>query len=54
MDLINSTLVRRPGLVPMAATYEPTREYTATYDRLYDAFRRIYKANRRTYRKLNR
>jgi len=43
-----------PGLVPMAATYAPTRSHAATYDRLYDAFRRIYKANRRTYRKLNR
>lgn len=43
-----------PGLVPMAATYEPNRKNTATYDRLFDAFRRIHKGNRRTYRKLNR
>ncbi|MEA2001554.1 MAG: FGGY-family carbohydrate kinase [Actinomycetota bacterium] len=42
-----------PDLVPMAATYEPNPENSATYDRLYDAFRRIHKANRRTYRKLN-
>jgi xylulokinase len=43
-----------PGLVPMAATYVPNRENGATYDRLFDAFRRIHKANRRNYRKLNR
>jgi hypothetical protein len=38
----------------MAATYVPNRENGATYDRLFDAFRRIHKANRRNYRKLNR
>lgn len=43
-----------PGLVPMAATYRPNRVNSATYDRLFDAFRRIHKSNRRTYRKLNR
>jgi xylulokinase len=43
-----------PGLVPMAATYRPNPANSATYDRLYDAFRRIHKNNRRTYRKLNR
>lgn len=42
-----------PGLVPMAATYQPNRANSATYDRLYDAFRRIHKANRRIYRRLN-
>ncbi len=43
-----------PRLVPIAATYEPTAAHAPTYDPLYDAFRRIHKANRRTYRKLNR
>jgi xylulokinase len=43
-----------PAMVPMAATYEPRGEHRATYDRLWAAFRRIHKANRRTYRKLNR
>jgi len=43
-----------PDLVPTTATYHPNRANSATYDRLYDAFRRIHKTNRRTYRKLNR
>lgn len=43
-----------PGLVPTTATYHPNGANFATYDRLYDAFRRIHKTNRRTYRKLNR
>jgi xylulokinase len=43
-----------PDLVPMAATYQPNPANSGTYDRLYDAFRRIHKTNRRTYRKLNR
>ncbi len=43
-----------PDLVPIAATYQPNRENGAVYDRLYDAFRRIHKTNRRTYRTLNR
>jgi len=41
------------NLVPMAATYSPKEENAATYDRLYDAFRRIHRTNRRTYAKLN-
>ncbi len=43
-----------PGCVPMAATRQPDPGNRATYDRLYDAYRRIHKANRRIYRKLNR
>ncbi len=43
-----------PGLVPIAATRRPDPAHTAVYDGLYDAFRRIHKANRRIYRKLNR
>jgi xylulokinase len=42
-----------PDLVPIAGIYEPDPNNIATYDRLYDAFRRIHKANRRIYRKLN-
>ncbi len=42
-----------PGLVPMTATRRLNPANSATYDRLYDAFRRIHKTNRRTYRKLN-
>ena len=41
-------------LVPIAATFHPDPVNRATYDRLSDAFRRIYKANRRIYGRLNR
>jgi xylulokinase len=41
-------------LVPMAATFTPRGATKEVYDRLYDAFRRIHKGNRRTYRALNR
>ena len=43
-----------PGLVPMEASFTPDSTRTAVYDRLYDAFRRIHKGTRRTYRRLNR
>lgn len=43
-----------PGLVPIAARYDPDPTTAAAYDRSYDAFRRIHRTNRRTYRKLNR
>lgn len=43
-----------PDLVPIFAARVPNTANSATYDRLYDAFRRIHKTNRRTYRKLNR
>jgi xylulokinase len=42
-----------PDLVPMAATHHPDRANSQTYQRLYDAFRRIHKNNRRIYRRLN-
>ncbi|MCP4303683.1 MAG: xylulose kinase [bacterium] len=42
-----------PQLVPMAGTHVPNPANSDVYDRLYDAFRRIHKTNRRTYRKLN-
>jgi xylulokinase len=41
-------------LVPIAATFRPNPANRATYDRLSDAFRRIHKANRRIYGRLNR
>ncbi len=43
-----------PGLVPIAATYEPNPAHRAVYDTAYDAFRQLHKRNRRTYRRLNR
>ena len=43
-----------PPLVPIAAVHQPNPDNSAIYDRLYDAFRRIHKNNRRHYRKLNR
>jgi xylulokinase len=43
-----------PPLVPMARTFSPNRTTESTYEALYDAFRRIHKGNRRTYRRLNR
>jgi len=42
------------GLVPIASTFHPDPSNRATYDRLFDAFRAIYKANRRIYGRLNR
>jgi len=42
-----------PGLVPIAATYEPNRANRQVYDNAYDAFRKLHKQNRRTYRRLN-
>ncbi len=41
------------AMAPTAATHEPNPVNRATYDRLYDAFRRIHKANRGIYRRLN-
>jgi xylulokinase len=43
-----------PARVPFAASFEPRREHAATYDELFAAFRRIYRANRRLYARLNR
>jgi xylulokinase len=43
-----------PGLVPIAARHQPNPDNCATYNRLYDGFRRLHKNNRRLYRKLNR
>jgi sugar (pentulose or hexulose) kinase len=42
-----------PGLVPIAEVHQPNTANEGVYDRLYDAFRRIHKTNRRTYNKLN-
>ncbi|HSQ36320.1 MAG TPA: FGGY-family carbohydrate kinase, partial [Acidimicrobiia bacterium] len=42
-----------PALVPIAETYEPDRGVMGTYDAAYDAFRRIHRANRRLYARLN-
>jgi hypothetical protein len=42
-----------PRTVPMAATFSPNPDTKDTYDRLFGAFRRIHKGNRRTYRSLN-
>jgi xylulokinase len=42
-----------PRAVPMAATFSPDPDTRDTYDRLFDAFRRIHKGNRRIYRSLN-
>ena len=43
-----------PGLVPLAATYEPDASHRAVYDAAYDAFRQLHKRNRRTFHRLNR
>ncbi len=43
-----------PGLVPIAATYQPNRVHKAVYEEAYAAFRQIHKRNRATYRRLNR
>jgi xylulokinase len=43
-----------PRLVPIATEHQPNSDNIATYNRLYDAFRRLHKNNRRLYRKLNR
>ena len=39
--------------VPTAATHAPNPIHRAVYDDLYDAFRRIHKANRSIYRRIN-
>ena len=41
------------ALVPTAGTHTPDPANRAVYDGLYDAFRRIHKANRSIYRRLN-
>ncbi len=41
------------AMAPTAATHEPNPANRAVYDNLYDTFRRIYKANRGIYRRLN-
>lgn len=43
-----------PSLVPIADVHRPNKANSGTYDRLYDAFLRIHKNNRRTYNRLNR
>lgn len=40
--------------VPVAAEYRPDQASRAMYDELYDAFKTIYKRNRRLYARLNR
>jgi xylulokinase len=42
-----------PGLVPVTATYTPDRANTRIYDGLFDEFRRLYKATRPIYKRLN-
>jgi xylulokinase len=49
----NLTWADVPRVVPIADTYSPNPATRGTYDRLYDAFLRIHKGNRRTYRSLN-
>ncbi len=41
------------AMVPTADTHEPNPANRAVYDDLYDTFRRIYKANRGIYRRIN-
>lgn len=41
------------GLTPTAGVHEPNRDNRAVYDDRYDTFRRIYKANRSIYRRIN-
>jgi xylulokinase len=42
-----------PGCVAVAATYTPRAEHRATYDKLFEAFRGLYKSTRSLYRSLN-
>ncbi len=42
------------NLVPIADSHEPDPANFDVYERLYDGFRSIHKANRRLYRKMNR
>ncbi len=41
------------AMIPTAATHEPNPANRAVYDDLYDTFRRIHKANRGIYRRIN-
>jgi xylulokinase len=41
------------ALVPIADTFRPSPEVAAVYDTAYAAFRRIHRANRRLYARLN-
>ena len=41
------------AMIPTAATHEPDPANRAIYDDLYDTFRRIHKANRGIYRRIN-
>lgn len=43
-----------PARVPIGRTFEPDAEAAAVYDRSFDAFRRVYKAGKPIYRRLNR
>lgn len=43
-----------PALVTHAATYRPDPARRRIYDEMFDAFVRLYKANRNIYRRLNR
>lgn len=42
-----------PALIPIAETYEPDRAVADVYDAAYQAFRRIHRAHRRLYARLN-
>jgi xylulokinase len=42
-----------PDRVAVAATYSPRTEHRATYDKLFEAFRGLYKSTRSLYRSLN-
>lgn len=47
------TFAEIPALVPVAETYEPDASAAAVYDASYDAFRRVHRADRRLYARLN-
>ena len=47
-------LAEIPDLVEIAATFRPNPDHRAVYDRLYQEYLNLYKANRRIYSRLNR
>lgn len=54
LALGETTVEEISSTVAITATYRPRPAHRDTYDRLYKAFRSVYKNNRRMYSKLNR
>jgi hypothetical protein len=46
-------LAEAAGLIPVTAVYRPNKEDSAVYDRNFEVFKNLYRANKRNFEMMN-